>query len=114
MNALRSLLTTTRVIAVATSIATAPMLCLAQKNQNYPSKPIRIVSASAASQTDIVFDDAKRLAQAVEAAGGELILRVWRGQTHVWERTESVEARQSIELAAAFIAAHAGAPAQGA
>jgi tripartite-type tricarboxylate transporter receptor subunit TctC len=30
------------------------MLCLAQKNQNYPSKPIRIVSASAASQTDIV------------------------------------------------------------
>ena len=56
-----------------------------------------------ASQTDIVFDDAKRLADAVEAAGGELTLRVWRGQTHVWERTESAEARQSLELAAAFI-----------
>lgn len=66
-----------------------------------------------ASQTDIVFDDAKRLAEAVEAAGGELILRVWRGQTHVWERTESAEARQSLELAAAFIAAHAGASAEG-
>ena len=60
-----------------------------------------------ASQGDIVFDDAKRLADAVEAAGGELTLRVWRGQTHVWERTESAEARHSLDLAAAFIAAYA-------
>lgn len=59
-----------------------------------------------ASESDIVFDDAKRLAQAVEAAGGELTLRIWRGQTHVWERTENLEARRSLELAAAFVAAH--------
>jgi acetyl esterase/lipase len=58
-----------------------------------------------ASEADIVFDDAKRLAQAVEAAGGELTLRIWRGQTHVWERTENAEARRSLDLAAAFIAA---------
>ena len=64
-----------------------------------------------ASQSDIVFDDARRLAQAVEAAGGELTLRVWRGQTHVWERTESAEARHSLDLAAAFIEAHATAAA---
>lgn len=59
-----------------------------------------------ASQADIVFDDAKRLAQAVEAADGELTLRVWRGQTHVWERTENAEATRSLDLAAAFVAAH--------
>lgn len=62
-----------------------------------------------ASQGDIVFDDARRMAAAVEAAGGELTLRIWRGQTHVWERTEGAEARHSLDLAAAFIAAHTGA-----
>ena len=59
-----------------------------------------------ASRTDIVFDDAQRLADAIEAQGGDLTLRVWNGQTHVWERTESAEARRSLELAAAFIEAH--------
>ncbi len=59
-----------------------------------------------ASQADIVFDDAKRLAQAVEATDGELTLRVWRGQTHVWERTENAEAKRSLDLAATFVAAH--------
>jgi monoterpene epsilon-lactone hydrolase len=58
-----------------------------------------------ASQADIVFDDAKRLAQAVEAAGGDLTLRIWRGQTHVWERTENAEAKRSLDLAATFITA---------
>ena len=51
---LYSLLRSTLVFAVTMGAATTPLLCFAQKSQNYPSKPIRIVTASAASQTDIV------------------------------------------------------------
>ncbi len=54
MNFVYALLRSTLVIAVTTAAATTPVLCFAQKSQNYPNKPIRIVTASAASQTDIV------------------------------------------------------------
>jgi monoterpene epsilon-lactone hydrolase len=56
-----------------------------------------------ASETDILYDDAVRLADAIRRANGDLILRLWSDETHVWERTGNEEARHSIELAADFI-----------
>jgi tripartite-type tricarboxylate transporter receptor subunit TctC len=43
-----------RTIAIATLVATVPLPGLAQKSQNYPSKPIRIVTGAAGTQNDIV------------------------------------------------------------
>lgn len=51
---LSSRLRSTLLIAVTTVAATTPVLGFAQKSQHYPNKPIRIVTASAASQSDIV------------------------------------------------------------
>jgi epsilon-lactone hydrolase len=56
-----------------------------------------------ASETDILYDDAVRLADAIRRANGDLTLRLWSNETHVWERMENDEARRSIELAADFI-----------
>lgn len=56
-----------------------------------------------ASKGDILYDDAVRLADKVREAGGDLTVRLWTAETHVWERTNSAKARQSIELAAEFI-----------
>ena len=58
-----------------------------------------------ASKDDILFDDAVRLADCVRAAGGNLTVRFWMDETHVWERMHSVKARQSISRAADFIRA---------
>jgi acetyl esterase/lipase len=65
-----------------------------------------------ASRGDILYDDAVRLAEAVRAAGGDLTVRLWSDETHVWERMGTPKARQSIELAADFIRRRldAGAP----
>jgi acetyl esterase/lipase len=65
-----------------------------------------------ASRGDILYDDAVRLAEAVRDAGGDLTVRLWSEETHVWERMGTPKARQSIGLAADFIRARldAGAP----
>jgi len=56
-----------------------------------------------ASRTDILFDDAVRLAERLRGCGGAATLRFWADETHVWEREDSAAARRSIRLAADFI-----------
>lgn len=56
-----------------------------------------------ASRGDILYDDAMRLADAVREVSGDLTVRLWSDETHVWERMGTPKARQSIELAARFI-----------
>lgn len=56
-----------------------------------------------ASRGDILYDDAVRLADRIREVGGDLTVRLWSDETHVWERMRTPKARQSIELAADFI-----------
>ncbi len=56
-----------------------------------------------ASRGDILYDDAVRLADKVRDAGGDLTVRLWAEETHVWERMNTPKAKQSILLAAEFI-----------
>ncbi|MCR5875086.1 alpha/beta hydrolase [Phenylobacterium sp. J426] len=56
-----------------------------------------------ASKGDILYDDAVRLAEKVRDAGGDLTVRLWTDETHVWERMNTPKAKQSILLAADFI-----------
>lgn len=56
-----------------------------------------------ASCGDILYDDAVRLTEKVREVGGDLTVRLWAEETHVWERMGTPNARQSIELAAGFI-----------
>jgi len=56
-----------------------------------------------ASKGDILYDDAVRLAEEVRGVGGDLTIRLWTDETHVWERMGTPKARQSIRLAADFI-----------
>lgn len=58
-----------------------------------------------ASKADMLYDDATRLADRVREANGDLTLRLWTGEGHVWERTSVPAARQSIQLGAEFIRA---------
>lgn len=59
-----------------------------------------------ASRGDLLFDDSVRLVEKVRAAGGDLTARLWAEDAHVFEKAASERARQSIELAADFIARH--------
>ena len=56
-----------------------------------------------ASTADILYDDAVRLADRIRQHNGDLTLRLWSDETHVWERLENEPAKRSIELAANFI-----------
>ena len=56
-----------------------------------------------ACEGDILFDDATRLAEKVRSANGDLTVRVWTGEKHVWESMHSAKARQSVAYAAKFI-----------
>jgi epsilon-lactone hydrolase len=56
-----------------------------------------------ASKGDILYDDAVRLAEKVRGVGGDLTIRLWTDETHVWERMSTPKAQQSISLAADFI-----------
>ncbi len=56
-----------------------------------------------ASKGDILYDDAVRLADRLRDSGGELTMRLWADERHVWERTRTAKARQSVQLAAQFI-----------
>jgi monoterpene epsilon-lactone hydrolase len=55
------------------------------------------------SQTDPLADDAVRLADRVREAGGDLTVRLWTDERHVWEKLPSIKARQSVELGVDFI-----------
>jgi acetyl esterase/lipase len=57
-----------------------------------------------ASRGDMLFDDAARLAERVREAGVDLTARLWTEDTHVFEKSASARARQSIALAGDFIA----------
>jgi acetyl esterase/lipase len=56
-----------------------------------------------ASRTDILYDDSVRLADKIRATGGDLTVRHWADETHVWERMNTPKAHQSVQLAAEFI-----------
>jgi acetyl esterase/lipase len=56
-----------------------------------------------ASRGDILYDDAVRVAERIRDAGGDLTVRLWAEETHVWERMSTAKAKQSITLAAEFI-----------
>jgi monoterpene epsilon-lactone hydrolase len=56
-----------------------------------------------ASRDDILYDDAVRLADKVREVSGDLTLRLWSSETHVWERLGGPAANSSIELGAEFI-----------
>jgi acetyl esterase/lipase len=56
-----------------------------------------------ASKGDILYDDAVRLADRIRDAAGDLTVRLWSAETHVWEATSSARAKESIDLAAQFI-----------
>ena len=56
-----------------------------------------------ASKGDILYDDATRLADRIREIGGDLTVRLWAAESHVWERTNSARAKESIDLAADFI-----------
>lgn len=56
-----------------------------------------------ASRSDTFYDDAVRLADKVRDACGDLTVRLWSDETHVWERSSAPAARQSIQLGAEFI-----------
>lgn len=61
-----------------------------------------------ASRGDLLFDDSVRLAERVREAGGDLTARLWVDDAHVFEKSASPKARQSIELASRFIARRLG------
>lgn len=56
-----------------------------------------------ASKGDILYDDAARLADVVREAGGDLTVRLWAAESHVWEQTGTPRAKESIDLACQFI-----------
>jgi acetyl esterase/lipase len=56
-----------------------------------------------ASRSDILYGDSERLADRVSAARGQLKVRHWADETHVWERMNTPTARESIKMAADFI-----------
>jgi len=57
-----------------------------------------------AAKDDLLYDDAVRLAERVRDVGGDLTVRLWSEEGHVWEKSQTPKARQSIELASQFIA----------
>lgn len=56
-----------------------------------------------ASKGDILYDDAVRLADVMRDAGGDLTVRLWTAEAHVWEQTSTARAKESIDLACQFI-----------
>ncbi|HLI66720.1 MAG TPA: alpha/beta hydrolase [Caulobacteraceae bacterium] len=64
-----------------------------------------------ASRADPLHDDSVRLAERIRAENGDLTVRLWTAEGHVWEKGRpSANARQSIELGAAFIRERLGQP----
>jgi acetyl esterase/lipase len=64
-----------------------------------------------AGDREILRDDSIRLAEHARAAGVETDLRIWPVVPHVWQMVPFVpEARESLDLAAAFLKRHAVLP----
>ncbi|MEO9827408.1 MAG: alpha/beta hydrolase [Paracoccaceae bacterium] len=57
-----------------------------------------------ASETEILFDDARRMADVLRAAGGEATLDLWSDAPHVWQIFDGwiPEARDALRKAGAF------------
>jgi len=62
-----------------------------------------------ASSTEVLLDDARRVAQRARAAGVSVELEVWPGMPHVWQLWTPFmpEAKQALERAAQFVCRHA-------
>jgi monoterpene epsilon-lactone hydrolase len=60
--------------------------------------------------SEILLDDARRLAERAQSAGGEVVLDVWDEMVHVWQAYAAFvpEAREAIEQIGAFVIAHSG------
>jgi monoterpene epsilon-lactone hydrolase len=59
-----------------------------------------------ASKTDILYDDAVRLAEHVRAIGGDQSVQLWVEDSHMWDRAHSVRRRsQAVARIASFIRA---------
>jgi acetyl esterase/lipase len=56
-----------------------------------------------ASRGDFLYGDAVRLAERVRDCGGDLTVRQWTEDAHVWEKALTAKADRSIELGAEFI-----------
>ncbi|HEY3799246.1 MAG TPA: alpha/beta hydrolase [Caulobacteraceae bacterium] len=61
-----------------------------------------------ASRGDMLFDDSVRLADKVRVANGDLTVRLWAENAHVFEKAFNDQSRQSIEIAGDFIRRHLG------
>lgn len=61
------------------------------------------------ADTELLYDDARRLAERVEACGGSAELQVWKGLWHVWQvlAGKVPEADAALRQVATFIARHA-------
>lgn len=57
---------------------------------------------------EILLDDSRRLAEAIEKAGGAVTLEVWQGLHHVFQLNvaELASARRALDTAAKFLSAH--------
>jgi acetyl esterase/lipase len=63
-------------------------------------------------ERELLRDDSTRLADHARAAGVSVDIRIWPVVPHVWQLVQFVpEARESLDLAAAFLRAQAGAAA---
>jgi epsilon-lactone hydrolase len=59
---------------------------------------------------EILLDDSRRFADAVENAGGTVILEVWQGMHHVFQLNieQLVSARRALDSAGKFLSTHLG------
>ena len=57
-----------------------------------------------ASETEILLDDARRMAERLKMAGGDVTLDLWPDCPHVWQIFDGwlPEAREALETAAEF------------
>lgn len=62
-----------------------------------------------AGTDEILFDDARRLVAAVQAAGGTADLGVWQGMWHVFHAFPVPEARRALREIGGFVRRHTGA-----
>jgi len=69
-----------------------------------------------ASRSEILVDDAVKLAERLRASGGDVHLELWRGLPHAWPmfRGRLAEADRAVTGAGAFLARHLGAELPGA
>jgi acetyl esterase/lipase len=56
-----------------------------------------------ASRGDLLVDDAIRLAERLRGEAGDVTVRLWIEDAHVFEKSASAKADQSIRLASEFI-----------